>query len=928
MPFIEAPTNFYMGRVFDPKEDKLTDDVVYYDSRDLTTHAVVVGMTGSGKTGLCISMLEEAILDNIPAIIIDPKGDICNLALTFPELRPENFKPWINEDDARRSNMSMDSYAGNVAQTWQEGLRNWGIVPDRLTWLKHAAKLSIYTPGSDAGLPISILASLRAPRFNWAGQEELIRERITGVVTALFTLAGMSFQPVKDVQHVFVSNIIEFNWRQGRDLTLEDIIIQIKQPPFERLGAFTVDQYYPEKQRYKLAMDLNNIIAAPSFQTWIQGEPLDIQNLLYQPNGRPKVSIFYIAHLSDQERMFITTLILESMIAWMRTQAGTPSLRALLYIDEVFGYFPPYPKNPPTKEPIMRLLKQARAFGIGLILATQNPADLDYKGLSNAGTWLIGRLSSENDKQRVLAGLQELASADDDLSLSDVGQLISDIPPRVFLMRNVHNAGGAFMVHSRWAMNYLAGPMTRTQISWLMQAQRQQLSLQSGNTQSWTQPYQAFNAQTNAPANNFATPALQPATRFGGANMPPPPPMGVSGQPNMPPPPAFGGEYTSATGSQPTYNYAPPPPSFNPPQAFGAQSAPPPPSFGAQSAPSQDLQPMRTNTLPGGFMTTRPPLTQELRQYFLPTTLSSQQAFVQARQNLPQGQIMTAYVPVLFAQIQVRYQHRASQIYFSREFAYHVPDLSLNGLVHWEQHQAPVVDSRMLSNEPFGQAIYQELPVGLTDVKRINNLQRDLVDMVANTARLTVLFHPQFKLYGDPNRDSSEFYAQVKQIAQEKSAQEAAKLDQKYGQAMDKLEDKYRNEERRLSANRQEVKDRKREQMFTTGEAVLSIFKGNTNYTLSRMSRAGRMSRQTEMDIQDNQETLGEITRQVQELENEYANVMQQTVDKWARIAVEVQEFTITPFKKDIAVALYGVGWIPHYYGTFNGQPVVVPAFG
>jgi len=483
MAFIEAPTNFYLGRTFNQQTGHLGEEVVYYDSRDLTTHAVVVGMTGSGKTGLCVSMLEEAILDNIPAIIIDPKGDITNLALSFPDLNPQDFQPWIHPDDARRAGMDTATYAADVAQTWRDGLAQWGIVPDRLRWLKGASQLGIYTPGSDAGLPISILASLRAPRINWQGQEELIRERITGVVTALFTLAGMNFAPVKDVEHVLLSNIIEHNWRQGRDLTLEDIVLQIQAPPFEKLGVFGLDQAISEKKRYNLAMELNNIIAAPSFQSWLQGEPLDMQRMLYQPNGRPKVSIFYTAHLNDQERMFITTLILETLIAWMRTLSGTPSLRAILYIDEMFGYFPPYPKNPPTKEPLLRLIKQARAFGIGMILATQNPGDLDYKGLSNAGTWFIGRLSSDNDRKKVMAGLKSMASADEDLNLNDVEQMVADVQPRVFLMRNVHNTGGPILMHTRWAMSYLAGPMTRQQISWLMQGKKQQLMAQMAQQQ-------------------------------------------------------------------------------------------------------------------------------------------------------------------------------------------------------------------------------------------------------------------------------------------------------------------------------------------------------------------------------------------------------------------------------------------------------------
>ncbi|MBC7870835.1 MAG: ATP-binding protein, partial [Chitinophagaceae bacterium] len=472
MPFIEAPTNFYLGRSYDSESNRLTEDVVYYDSRDLTTHAIVVGMTGSGKTGLCITLLEEAILDNIPAIIIDPKGDITNLLLTFPDLRPEDFQPWVNVDDARRAGLDIPAFSADIAQRWRDGLESWSIVPDRVRWLQKATQYSIYTPGSDAGLPISILASLRAPREGWTGNEEALREKINGITTALLALIGMNATPVQDKEHVLIANIFEYSWQQGIDLSLEDIILQVQKPPFNKLGVFPIDDYMSEKLRYKLAMSLNNIIASPSFQSWLQGQPLDIQSLLYQPNGRPRVSIFYIAHLTDAERLFIITLILENMIGWMRTLSGTTSLRALLYIDEMFGYFPPYPRNPPTKEPILRLLKQARAFGIGLILATQNPGDLDYKGLSNAGTWFIGRLQSENDKAKVMDGLRSLASTQDELSLRDVETLIADIAPRVFLMRNVYDDSGPVLVHTRWAMSYLRGPLTRQQVQILMQDQR------------------------------------------------------------------------------------------------------------------------------------------------------------------------------------------------------------------------------------------------------------------------------------------------------------------------------------------------------------------------------------------------------------------------------------------------------------------------
>lgn len=915
MAFIEAPTNFYLGRMYDPQAQHLTDDVVYYDSRDLTTHAVVVGMTGSGKTGLCISMLEEAILDNIPAIVIDPKGDITNLALTFPNLTPEEFRPWIQEDDARRANMTPEQFAAHEAAKWRDGLARWDIVPDRLKWLKLATRLSIYTPGSDTGLPISILASLRAPNLDWNTQTELIRERINGVVTAIYALAGMNMRPVTDEPHVLMANIIEYNWRMGRDMTIEDIIRQIQKPPFKQLGVFEVDQYISEKKRYNLAMELNSVIAAPSFASWIQGEPLDIQHLLYTPDGKPKVSVFYISHLSEQERMFIMTLLLESMNAWMRMQNGTSSLRALLYIDEMFGYFPPYPKNPPSKEPLMRLLKQARAFGVGLILATQNPGDLDYKGLTNAGTWFIGRLQSENDYKRVVAGLRELASAEEDLNIEESSQLIAELKPRVFLMRNVHNRGGPILVHTRWAMNYLTGPLTRPQIGQLMAGKKQQaaaLYQQNAYAQQYQQLQQNPWQQAQAGYYN------QPQPQMGNYG------YGAQGATPMAPPPPPG--FPQGNGGTPPYGT----PSYGTPPPFNAMNNGQQPNFGAQAAPGGNT--IQSGQLPGGFIQTPtpPPVPNEITQYFLPTTMTDQQAFSKAGRSFNGGQVMLAYVPMLIAQTTVRYAQKSAEIYTMRKYAFHVADLPATGLVHWDEHVAPVVDSRQLSGEPFNASvsIYQEPPASLTDPKRLKTLQKDVVDFLYNTARLIIPYHSQFKLYGDPDGDMSDFQSRVTQQAREGRDEEMDKLNQKYGAAMDKLEDKLRRKQREYEAEQMEIRDRRRESLYTTGEAVLSIFRGRTNYTLSRMSRANRYKRQTEADIEESREVISDIEREMADLEAEYAQRLQEVNQKWVDIAANVEESTISPYKKDIAVDVFGIGWIPHYYVNANGQAIVVPAFG
>ena len=452
---IDTHGNFYLGK------DSTTQASVLYPPDDLTTHAVVVGMTGSGKTGLCIGLLEEAALQNIPAIMIDPKGDITNALLHFPDLLPDDFEPWVNPDEARREGQSMAQAAQAVAESWREGLQRWDIPRERILALKNAAHFAVYTPGSDVGIPVSILASLDAPQIPWEGNEELLREKISGTVTALLGLVGMDdIDPVRSREHILLANIFERAWSQNKDLNLEELILQTQTPPFEKLGVMDLDTFFPPKERFELAMLLNNILAAPAFQSWIEGEPLDIENLLWGADDRPRHSVFYIAHLTDAERMFFITLLYSAIETWMRAQPGATSLRALVYFDEIFGYAPPI-SNPPTKALLLRMLKQGRAFGVGQILVTQNPVDLDYKGLSNAGTWFIGKLQTEKDKERLLDGLEGASSGTLDRRTYD--EIIAGLGKREFLLHNVHEDGPQTF-YTRWVMNYLAGPLTRIQI--------------------------------------------------------------------------------------------------------------------------------------------------------------------------------------------------------------------------------------------------------------------------------------------------------------------------------------------------------------------------------------------------------------------------------------------------------------------------------
>ncbi len=507
MNLIEKLGAFYIGRRYDLENSKCTDETVMYDARDLTTHAVCLGMTGSGKTGLCIDILEEAALDSVPAIIIDPKGDITNLMLTFPELLPSDFRPWVNIDDARRKGLTVDEYSETVSKTWRSGLAQWNQSPDRIKALKSSAEFTVFTPGSDAGVGISILSALTPPNTSWETDAELIREQIQGVVNALLSLVEIDADPLSSREYILLSSIIEHYWRKQESLDLPLLITSIQSPPVEKLGVFDVEAFFPSKERFKFAIAMNSIIASPDFQSWLGGEPLDINSLLYTPQGKPRHSIIYLAHLSDSQRMFFVTLLLERMVSWMRTQSGTTSLRALLYFDEVFGFLPPV-AEPPSKKPLLRLLKQARAFGLGLVLTTQNPMDIDYKAMSNAGTWFIGRLQTDRDKQRLLDGLESIsAQSGSGFNRGEIDRIISSLDSRVFLLHNVHE-DETEVFQTRWAMSYLRGPLTRDQVRSFKQKQLH--TEQTVNTK--TEPVKEVVSEP-APKSSRVLPAMPPGIR-------------------------------------------------------------------------------------------------------------------------------------------------------------------------------------------------------------------------------------------------------------------------------------------------------------------------------------------------------------------------------------------------------------------------------
>ncbi len=467
----EKTGQFYLGRGYDGETKQADGELLLYDSKDLVTHGVVLGMTGSGKTGLCLALLEEAAMDSIPAIVIDPKGDISNLLLAFPALDAQSFRPWINEDDAAKKGLSPDDYAAKTAATWKSGLADWGQSPERVAAFREKVDIHIFTPGSKAGIPVSILSSLEVPPFEIMEDTELLGERIESTVSSLLSLAGVQTNGGQSPEAVLLATIFHQSWAAEHHVTLESLIRHIQNPSFDKIGVMDLESFIPAKDRQALALRFNSLLASPGFATWLEGPPLDIAKMLHTPAGKPGISIFSIAHLGDAERMFFVSLLLNQMLGWMRSQNGTTSLRALLYMDEIFGFLPPS-ANPPSKRPLMTILKQGRAFGLGTLLATQNPVDLDYKALSNIGTWFIGRLQTERDKLRVLDGLEGAAGTQNArFDRASMERLISGLGNRVFLMNNVHE-DGPVLFHVRWVMSYLTGPLTRTQIKKLMDPKR------------------------------------------------------------------------------------------------------------------------------------------------------------------------------------------------------------------------------------------------------------------------------------------------------------------------------------------------------------------------------------------------------------------------------------------------------------------------
>ena len=860
MDDLDRLASFYLGREYDLAAGRVLDQPVLYDARDLTTHAVCLGMTGSGKTGLGAVLLEEATLDGVPSLVIDPKGDMTNLLLTFPDLLPDDFRPWINPDDARRQNLELDAYTTQTAERWRQGLADWGQDPDRIRRLKESADFVIYTPGSSAGRRVSILQTFKAPGLSWETDAELIRDRIGSIVTALLALVGVEADPVRSREHILLSTILDQAWRAGEDLDLAEIIVRVQKPPFSQLGVFPVETFFPERDRMELAMLLNGLMAAPSFADWTAGQSLDVDSLLYSPAGKPQVSIFYIAHLQEAERQFFVTLLLEQVVAWLYAQSGTTSLRALLYMDEMFGYLPPHPANPPTKKPLLTLLKQARAFGLGLVLTTQNPVDLDYKALANAGTWFIGTMQTDRDKLRVLDGLEgaEAVGGRAGSSRADFDRLISALRTRVFLLHNVH-AGRPTIFQTRWAMSYLRGPLTRSQIRELM----------------------------GTPAPTRATAEALPAT--------PQPSVEAQGTPA---PACATAEALPATPQPAVKPQAPSslPPSSSPELPYGQV----PPQL--PSAVRQVFVPVQTS------------LDEALYR------LAGEQGWPPRSVVGSKGQLI--YDPALIGLAVVRFAHARSRQTLEQVLTYLLPVTEASGFLDWSQGQVQL-DAGVLVHKPVPGALFGRLPVDLGNASRFAALEKEFGEHLFYNRSVTIWYNPHLKLYSELGETAKSFQRRCREAARQARDGEAEEIKGRYKGQFEQLIAKMQREKRELEEDQVEYAARKREEFFSGAETVVGLVTGRrTRRGASTASRKRRLTQQAKADIKESEEAIDDMEGQIDQVGANLKNELDELTARWAGLIDDVQQEEVRLRRTDVRVNLFGLAWLPGWDITVPGQPI------
>jgi hypothetical protein len=718
---------------------------------------------------------------------------------------------------------------------------------EQISALKNAADYTIFTPGSSSGVPINVVSSFEAPSIPWEDNSEALRSRIASTVTALLGLVGMhDIDPLRSREHILLSNLLENAWRDNQSLTMIDLITQIQHPPFDRLGAFPLDSFFNAKDRLSLAMLLNNFLASPSFQNWSKGFPLDFGALLRGEDGRPHCNIFYLAHLEEDERMFFVTLFFATLESWMRTQRGTGHLRALVYFDEVMGYLPPV-SNPPSRGLILRMLKQARAFGVGLVLATQNPVDVDYKALSNAGTWMIGRLQTERDIDRLMEGLRTAGS---ELQPSQIRGKISGLPKRCFFFNSVHDKD-AQIFHTRWVMNYLAGPLTRAQIPALNEMAGSAIEFQ---------PKKAASA-------------------------------------------------TRTTSNQPT--------------AAAVTTA-------AASAAASAAQPREERPSSGlAAKSSKPVVTGGLHEIFLPLTDSQQEAMRKRNVQLLPGVTLREgvhYVPHFFMQFVININSRTYQVDHTLRKAYYAAQAPTVAFVDWSEYECEPVDPMRAAAPVGGVVTYSELPERLLPSNSLTAFRNDMIDWLYRNINLPIQVNDGLKMFAGATESKEEFQKRCRQEAQKRMETEAETMRTRHESNRTTLRNRIERTQKMVDDRRATVQRRGLETLGSAGELALSMVtkrRRSVNTTLTKQ----RMAQQARDDLKQKELELRQLTEQWHNAEEDFKEQLSGLEEKWTRIAHDIREESLSPYKKDVINEVFGIAWMPCYVLEQNGQPRLVPAW-
>ena len=831
--------SFHLGETVDPATHERAGGAIEVDGDDLTTHGVIVGMTGSGKTGLGIVLLEEALLDDVPALIIDPKGDLGNLMLTFPDLAPADFEPWAGDGTTGEE----------AAKLWADGLAGWGLGSETIAALKTAADVTIYTPGSTAGIPLNVVGSLEAPDTDDA---EVRQEEIEGYVSGLLGLVDVDADPLASPEHILLSTLIDKAWSEGADLDLATLIGQVQDPPVRKLGVLELDAFFPAKERTKLATKLNGLAASPAFAAWGMGPSADPARMLRTDDGRPRAAIVSLAHLSDQERQFVVTLLLSKMVTWMRGESGTENLRALIYMDEVFGFVPPT-AEPPSKKPILTILKQARAFGVGMVLSTQNPVDVDYKALSNAGTWMIGRLQTERDKARLLEGMEAVSG---EVDLKTLDATISSLAKREFILHQTGSSTPSVFT-SRWAMSYLRGPLTRDQITALTADAPEREALK-------VEPSEATLSPTGAPEAEAAAP------KAGGDAEPAP--AAESGAP----------EAAEASGA----NAAPAP----------EAATTPPPAGDSDAAVGDDATTVAPKVADGTAVRYVDPAAPWLAEIgAVPTGATLQAALV--------------------ARVHLRFDETKADLDTQEEWEAVL--FPLDGPAEPESAVAVDYDDRDLRPDPPPGVSYVLPEAKIHTKTYFRTYATDLKNHLHRSQQVEVLVNPELKLYSRIGESAEEFTTRCAAAAEAKADEEQAKITEKLRGKSDRVKAAIAKARDRVEELEVDVSTRKRDTVLSglgsLAGAVLGGRKSASSIARSVkgvLSKRGQVAR-TSQRVESAQNRVDDKLAELEELEADLADQIVDIEDRWSAAADTVETLEVGLEKTDITVDDVTLVWIP-----------------